>query len=152
MSASLQPHGLHHTRLPCPSPTPKACSNSCLLSWWCLWHHRLLKVNSENQKTTLANYEETSLIQRQRKLRTGQGHNSHKGWTLKKGRHTTIALSIITALDPQLGQTEILEFIKKIHGRIPHIFKHLTSLLTMNLLIKSKHSKKRENYIQNFPL
>ena len=26
---SLWPHGLQHTRLPCPSPTPGACSNSC---------------------------------------------------------------------------------------------------------------------------
>ena len=25
-------HRLHHTRLPCPSPTPRACSNSCLSS------------------------------------------------------------------------------------------------------------------------
>ena len=24
-----------HARLPCPSPTPKACSNSCPSSWWC---------------------------------------------------------------------------------------------------------------------
>ena len=29
MSNSLQPHGLQHARLPCPSPTPGACSNSC---------------------------------------------------------------------------------------------------------------------------
>ena len=29
MSNSLRPHGLQHTRLPCPSPTPRACSNSC---------------------------------------------------------------------------------------------------------------------------
>ena len=29
MSDSLWPHGLHHARLPCPSPTPRACSNSC---------------------------------------------------------------------------------------------------------------------------
>ena len=35
VSASLQPHGLQHARLPCPSPTPKACSNSCPLSQWC---------------------------------------------------------------------------------------------------------------------
>ena len=35
MSDSLQPHGLQHTRLPCPSPTPRACSNSNPLSWWC---------------------------------------------------------------------------------------------------------------------
>ena len=31
----LQPHGLHHARLPCPSLTPRDCSNSCPLSWWC---------------------------------------------------------------------------------------------------------------------
>ena len=35
MSKSLQPHGLQHTRLPCPSPTPGACSNSCPSSRWC---------------------------------------------------------------------------------------------------------------------
>ena len=35
MSDSLQPHGLQHTRLPCPSPTPRAYSNSCPLSQWC---------------------------------------------------------------------------------------------------------------------
>ena len=28
-------HGLRHIRLPCPSPTPRACSNSCPLSQWC---------------------------------------------------------------------------------------------------------------------
>ena len=27
--------GLQHSRLPCPSPTPKVYSNSCPLSWWC---------------------------------------------------------------------------------------------------------------------
>ena len=35
MSNSLQPHGLQHTRLPCPSPTPGAYSNSCASRWWC---------------------------------------------------------------------------------------------------------------------
>ena len=28
-------HGLQHTRLPCPSTTPRACLNSCPSSWWC---------------------------------------------------------------------------------------------------------------------
>ena len=32
---SLQPHGLQHTRPPCPSPTPRVYSNSCPLSRWC---------------------------------------------------------------------------------------------------------------------
>ena len=35
ISNSLWPHGLQHTRLPCPSPTPRAYSNSCLSSQWC---------------------------------------------------------------------------------------------------------------------
>ena len=35
VSDSLWPSGLQHTRLPCPSPTPRACSNSCPLSQWC---------------------------------------------------------------------------------------------------------------------
>ena len=32
---SLPPHGLQHTRPPCPSQTPRVYSNSCPLSWWC---------------------------------------------------------------------------------------------------------------------
>ena len=35
MSYSLQPHGLQHTRSPCPSPSPGVCSNSCPLTQWC---------------------------------------------------------------------------------------------------------------------
>ena len=35
VSDSLWPHGLQHVRLPCPSPTPRACSNSCPSSRWC---------------------------------------------------------------------------------------------------------------------
>ena len=34
MSDSLQPHGLQHTRLPCPSTPPGVCSNSHPLIWW----------------------------------------------------------------------------------------------------------------------
>ena len=29
MSHSLRPHGLQHAWFPCPSPTPRPCSNSC---------------------------------------------------------------------------------------------------------------------------
>ena len=34
VSNSLRCHGLQHPRLPGPSPTTGACSNSCPLSWW----------------------------------------------------------------------------------------------------------------------
>ena len=36
MSDSLQSHVLQHARLPCPSPSPGSCSNSCPLSQWCI--------------------------------------------------------------------------------------------------------------------
>ena len=42
MSDSLRLHGLLHARLPCPSPTPGACSNSCLLR---LWYHQTISFS-----------------------------------------------------------------------------------------------------------
>ena len=35
VSNSLQPHGLQHARLSYPSPSPRACPNSCPSSQWC---------------------------------------------------------------------------------------------------------------------
>ena len=35
VSNSLRPHGLQHARLPCPSPIPRAYSNSYPLTRWC---------------------------------------------------------------------------------------------------------------------
>ena len=35
MSDCLWSHGLQHTKSPCPSPTPRAYSNSCPLCQWC---------------------------------------------------------------------------------------------------------------------
>ena len=35
MSDSLRPHGLQHTRPPCPSPPPRVYSDSCSPSQWC---------------------------------------------------------------------------------------------------------------------
>ena len=35
MSDPLRPHGLQHSRLSCPSPTPRDCSSSCPSSRWC---------------------------------------------------------------------------------------------------------------------
>ena len=35
MSNSLGPYGLHHTRLPCPSLSPRVCPSSCPLNLWC---------------------------------------------------------------------------------------------------------------------
>ena len=42
VSNSLWPHGLKHTRRPCPSLSPRVCSNSCPLNWWCHPSHLIL--------------------------------------------------------------------------------------------------------------
>ena len=36
VSDPLQPHGLQYARLLCPSPNPRACSNSCPSSWYAI--------------------------------------------------------------------------------------------------------------------
>ena len=41
-SDSLRARGLQHTRLPCPSPSPGICSDSCPLSQWCHSNHLTL--------------------------------------------------------------------------------------------------------------
>ena len=46
MSNSLGPHRLQHTRLPCPSPSPGTCSNSCPLNQW---HHPTISTFSSVQ-------------------------------------------------------------------------------------------------------
>ena len=50
VSNSFQLRGLQHTRLPCPSPTLRAYSNSCSLNWWChpiiSYSHPLLLLSS----------------------------------------------------------------------------------------------------------
>ena len=35
VSNSMWPLDLQHARLPCPTPAPRACWNSCPSSWWC---------------------------------------------------------------------------------------------------------------------
>ena len=42
VSDSLQPHGLQHLRLPYPSPTARAYSNSCPLCQWWMWSNHLI--------------------------------------------------------------------------------------------------------------
>ena len=48
MSNSLSPHGLQHTRLPCPSPSPGSCSNSCPSRRWC---HPTISSSGERSLT-----------------------------------------------------------------------------------------------------
>ena len=46
VSNSSWHHGLQHIRLPCPSPSPWVCPNSCPLDWWCIEPSHLLMLSS----------------------------------------------------------------------------------------------------------
>ena len=58
MFYSLWPLGLQHIRLPCPSPTPGACSNLCPLSQGC---HPTISSSVRSQHT--ATYEEVKRLE-----------------------------------------------------------------------------------------
>ena len=53
VSDSLRPHGLQHTRFPCPSLSPRVWSNSCILSHsidiFCNDYYLVLEVYVSNQ-------------------------------------------------------------------------------------------------------
>ena len=61
VSNSLQPHGQQHTRLPCPSPTRRACSNSCPLSRWC---HPTISSSVIPFSSCLKSFQHQGLFQR----------------------------------------------------------------------------------------
>ena len=73
VSDSLLPHGLQHTRLPCPSPTPSACSNSCPLSWWC---HPTISSSVAPSSLAFNLFQHPGLLQW-----VGSSHQVAKYWT-----------------------------------------------------------------------
>ena len=48
-------HGLQHAKLPCPSATPGACSDSCSSSWWC--HPNVSFLSSPSPAFNLAQHQ-----------------------------------------------------------------------------------------------
>ena len=60
VSDSLRPHGLQHTRPPCPSPAPGVCSNSRPLSRWC---HPIISSSVVPFSSHLQSFQHQSLFQ-----------------------------------------------------------------------------------------
>ena len=52
---SFWPHGLQHSRLPCPSPTPGVCSNS-VCSKSSRWHHPTISSSVVSFSTCLQSF------------------------------------------------------------------------------------------------
>ena len=106
MSSTLWPHGLQHTRLPCPPLSPRVCSNSCPLSWWCYLRHNLImfyqikglivedtslpipleECQRRGQRPTTSLGEGKGEWKKQTEIsRTGKQENEHEVWNLRKG-------------------------------------------------------------------
>ena len=79
MSASLQPYGLQHTRLPCPSPSSRVGSISCPLSQWC--HPTISSSAAPSLAFTLSQHQ--SLFQW-----VGSSHQVAKGLELQLQRQS----------------------------------------------------------------
>ena len=60
VSSSLQPHGLQHTRPPCPSPAPGVYSNSCPLS---RWYHPTISSSAVPFSSRLQSFQLQGLFQ-----------------------------------------------------------------------------------------
>ena len=52
---TLWPHGLQHTRLPCPSPSLRVCLNSCPLSQWCHDNQRVVSISASQSLKCIKN-------------------------------------------------------------------------------------------------
>ena len=59
MSNSLRPHRLQHTRVSCPSPTPRVYSNSCPLSWRC---HPVISSSAVNFSCHLQSFQASEYV------------------------------------------------------------------------------------------
>ena len=84
MFDSLQPHGLQHAKLPCPSPTLRACSVSCPSNWW---YHPIISSSVVPFSSCLQSYPASGSFQMSQFFTSGdqvlelqhQSSNEHSG-------------------------------------------------------------------------
>ena len=107
MSNSLQPCGLQHASLPCPSPTPEACSNSSPSCWWChpTISYSVILFSSCLQSFLASGSFPMSLFHHS----TADGDGSHE---IK--RRLLLGRKVMTNLDSILKSRDIT-FPKKVH-------------------------------------
>ena len=76
----VRPHGLQHTRLPCPSPTPRACSNLCPLSPWC---HPTISSSVSPLSSCLQSFPESGSSHQVAKVLELQLHHQSFQWIFR---------------------------------------------------------------------
>ena len=107
ISDSLWPHGQHHTRLPCPSPSPGVCSNSCTLSRWC---HPIMSSSAIPFSSCLQSFPASGSFLRSRLFASG-------GQSIGTSASGSVHPMNIQSWFP-LGLTGWISLQSKVHSRV----------------------------------
>ena len=109
MSDSFWPRGLQHSRLPCPSPTPRACSNSCPSSRWC---HPIISSSVVPFSSCLQSFPASGkhwlLSNYQKKGSKAELYNSHESLEVKKRYYWVFFWTPVTSLLSLIPQSHSL--------------------------------------------
>ena len=130
MSDYLQPHGLQHSSLPCPSPTPRVYSNSCASSQWC---HPTISSSVVPFSSCLQSFPTSGSFQISQFFASG-------GQSIGVSASTSILPMSIQDLFPS-GWTGWISLLSKGFSRVffsTTVQKHLLFLLRHTLKIYSK--------------
>jgi len=111
MSNSLLPHGLQHTRPPCPSPTPEVYSNSCPLSQMALPTQYIIM---EKLKTTKLEFKKHyAIIYMISKEFSFSGEKKRCLWSEIYHKFANINNILLQCLSDKIKQSDILLLIWK---------------------------------------
>ena len=95
VSDSLWPHGLQHTTLPCPLPSPGACANSCPLSRWC---HPTISFSVVPFSSCLQSFPESGSLPVNRLFPSGDRHTGTSVLPMNIQNWFPIGLTVLISL------------------------------------------------------
>ena len=129
MSNSLGPHGLQHTRLPCPSPSPGTCSNSCPLNQS---HHPTIKACLLDQLLFIEPIIRSSCKRHFILTKAASGRDYDYPWTISVLRRSPVAFEGLGWLKEDMSFLERLLSSKQMW-----LLWNLSYYLTFHLIILS---------------
>ena len=159
MSDSLQPHGLQHTRLPCPSPAPGVYLDSCPLSRWC--HSTIASsvvpffshlqsfpasgsfvmsqffLSGGQRKSGMISFrmDWLDLLEVQGTLKSLFQHHSSKASILQQ-----LAFFIVQLSHPYMTTGETIALTRQTSvGKVMSLLFNMLSVLVITFLLRSKH-------------
>ena len=112
VSNPLRPHGLQHTRLPCPSPSPGVCLSSCPLNRWC---HPTISSSVTLFSCCLQSFLASGSFPMSQVFASGDQRASASAWVLPKSIQGWFPLKL-TGLISLLSVQGALKSLLQIHS------------------------------------